>query len=53
MSILTCSGTKGEPKPDIYLADKLHMNEKGYAIWKQVVGEHLKSVVQTGTTRKK
>ena len=46
-------GDKGEPKPDIYLADKLHMNEKGYAIWKQVVGEHLKSVVQTETTRRK
>jgi lysophospholipase L1-like esterase len=34
-------GTNGEPKPDIFLADRLHMNEKGYAIWKQVVGEQL------------
>ena len=27
-------GADGQPKPDIYLADKLHMNEKGYALWK-------------------
>jgi lysophospholipase L1-like esterase len=38
-------GDDGQPKPDIYLADRLHMNEKGYAIWKRVVGEHLKKIV--------
>lgn|ERR1043166_1007056 len=37
-------GENGEPKPDIYLADKLHMNEKGYAIWTRVVNEHFKSI---------
>jgi lysophospholipase L1-like esterase len=42
-------GDDGQPKPDIYLADKLHMNEKGYAIWKRVVGEHLKTVVPAGS----
>ena len=25
---------KGEPMPDIFLKDNLHMNAKGYAIWK-------------------
>ena len=40
-------GDDGQPKPDIYLADKLHMNEKGYAIWKRVVSEHLKGLAQT------
>ncbi len=40
-------GEDGQPKPDIYLTDKLHMNEKGYAIWKQIVGEHLKSLALT------
>lgn len=30
-------GTDGKPKPDIFLKDELHMNEKGYAIWKEVV----------------
>ena len=34
------------PKPDIFLPDRLHMNEKGYVIWKRVVGEHLKSLEQ-------
>ena len=35
-------GTDGQPLPDIYLKDRLHMNEKGYAIWKEVVGPFLK-----------
>ena len=35
-------GEDGQPKPDIFMPDRLHMNEKGYAIWKQIVGEHLK-----------
>src|ERR1043165_2122749 len=32
---------QGTPKEGIYLPDNLHMNEKGYAIWKQVIGEAL------------
>ena len=35
-------GPDGLPKPDIFVADKLHMNEQGYAIWKEVVGPFLK-----------
>lgn len=35
-------GPDGLPKPDIFVADNLHMNEQGYAIWKQVVGPFLK-----------
>jgi lysophospholipase L1-like esterase len=34
-------GSDGLPKPDIFLDDKLHMNPKGYAIWKEVVGPEL------------
>src|SRR5829696_6622990 len=34
-------GPDGLPKPDIFLPDRLHMNEKGYAIWKEVVGPFL------------
>ncbi len=40
-------GSDGEPKPDIYVADRLHMNAKGYAIWKEVVGGHLKKVIDS------
>lgn len=39
-------GSDGQPKAGIYLDDKLHMNARGYAIWKRVVGEHLRLVVQ-------
>ena len=28
---------KGRPKPTIFVADSLHMNEKGYALWKQQI----------------
>ncbi|MCX8020463.1 MAG: GDSL-type esterase/lipase family protein [Chitinophagaceae bacterium] len=28
---------KGEPKEDIYQEDKLHMNRKGYEIWKKML----------------
>jgi lysophospholipase L1-like esterase len=28
----------GEPKPDIFVEDQLHMNSKGYELWKGLVG---------------
>ena len=31
----------GLPRPDIFTDDRLHMNEKGYRIWREVVGKHL------------
>ena len=34
-------GPDGLPLPDIFVADQLHMNPKGYAIWKEIVGPHL------------
>ncbi len=35
-------GANGEPKPEIFLNDKLHLNEKGYAIWTKVLEKYLK-----------
>jgi len=35
-------GSDGQPLPDIYVTDRLHMNPKGYEIWKSVVGPHLR-----------
>jgi lysophospholipase L1-like esterase len=37
-------GSNGEPRPDIFVEDRLHMNEKGYDIWKQVIGRYLQQV---------
>ncbi len=34
-------GPDGQPKPDIFLPDNLHMNPKGYAIWKEIVAPYL------------
>lgn len=27
----------GEPRPELYISDRLHMNEKGYEIWKNLL----------------
>jgi lysophospholipase L1-like esterase len=35
-------GPDGRPKPDIFIQDGLHMNAKGYAIWREAVAPHLK-----------
>jgi lysophospholipase L1-like esterase len=35
-------GPDGLPKPDIFVDDRLHMNPKGYAIWRAIVGPHLR-----------
>ena len=34
-------GVDGQPKPDIYIEDKLHMNAKGYELWTRIVRPHL------------
>lgn len=44
-------GPDGLPLPDIYLADKLHMNPKGYAIWRGPLSEHLARVLGPGTRK--
>jgi hypothetical protein len=35
-------GADGRPRPEIYDTDHLHMNAKGYAIWRQAVAPCLK-----------
>ncbi len=35
-------GEDGLPRPEIYLADRLHMNAKGYEIWTSIVAPYLK-----------
>ncbi len=34
-------GPDGNPMPDIFLNDKLHMNAKGYAIWQKTIAPYL------------
>ena len=34
-------GPDGEPLPDIWRKDRLHMNDHGYVIWTRVIGEAL------------
>lgn len=33
--------THGAPMPEIFVADSLHMNARGYAIWKKILESHL------------
>ena len=35
-------GADGQPRPELFQADGLHMNEQGYALWQQVIGPLLK-----------
>lgn len=35
---------EGQPRGDLFVADKLHMNEQGYALWKSVISAHLHAV---------
>jgi lysophospholipase L1-like esterase len=35
-------GSDGLPRPDIFVADRLHMNPRGYEIWTKQVGPYLK-----------
>jgi lysophospholipase L1-like esterase len=34
-------GADGMPRPELYVTDRLHLNEDGYAIWKKIVGPQL------------
>ncbi len=34
-------GADGQPKPEIFVADRLHMNRKGYELWKPIIGPAL------------
>ena len=34
-------GSDGQPQPDIFVADRLHMNAAGYKLWTEIVGTFL------------
>ncbi len=34
----------GQPRPELYVKDRLHMNAKGYAIWTSIIGAYLDKV---------
>ena len=35
-------GTNGQPRPELFMTDSLHMNPQGYEVWKAVIGPVLK-----------
>jgi lysophospholipase L1-like esterase len=35
-------GEDGKPKPELFRADRLHMNARGYAIWTSIIEPYLK-----------
>jgi lysophospholipase L1-like esterase len=35
-------GPGGQPRPELFIDDQLHMNASGYAIWTKIVGDYLK-----------
>ena len=34
-------GADGQPRPEIFSADRLHMNAEGYRLWKEIVAPYL------------
>lgn len=34
---------QGQPQPELFLSDQLHMNRKGYLIWKKILQQYLPS----------
>lgn len=40
-------GEDGQPRAQLYLADQLHMNAAGYALWQGVIAGHLPQTTQT------
>jgi lysophospholipase L1-like esterase len=34
-------GPDGQPRQELFVDDRLHMNAKGYAIWREIVGRYL------------
>ena len=34
-------GSDGKPKPELFIRDGLHLNNKGYALWAKIVAPHL------------
>lgn len=32
----------GRPRPELFLADRLHLNEAGYEVWRDAIGPHLR-----------
>jgi lysophospholipase L1-like esterase len=34
-------GPNGRPKPELFIADSLHMTPAGYAIWRAQVAPHV------------
>ena len=37
-------GPDGQPRPEIFVEDKLHMNAEGYKLWTEMVRQHLREV---------
>jgi lysophospholipase L1-like esterase len=35
-------GEDGQPRPDLFLADNLHLNSKGYQLWRSIIRPRLK-----------
>lgn len=39
-------GPDGSPQEELFVGDRLHMNETGYAIWTAIVNHHLRQIAQ-------
>lgn len=44
-------GANGEPRKSLFIADQLHMNPSGYALWTSLIRPHLEALSEGGEGR--
>jgi lysophospholipase L1-like esterase len=44
-------GTDGQPRPELFGADRLHLSRAGYALWKQEISRHLSAMGRSPAPR--
>ena len=42
----------GQPRKDLFVADMLHMNAQGYAIWKEKIEKHFRAQISNSFSPK-
>jgi lysophospholipase L1-like esterase len=41
-------GEDGKPREDLFVADRLHLNRKGYELWTSIVAPRVREAMKDG-----
>ena len=45
-------GANGKPRPELFKKDGVHLSQKGYALWTEMIKPHLRTVELPPVTRR-